>query len=378
MFSDGVVDLIESGVINCKKKTLLADKAVTSFCIGTRRLYDYVDNNPFFEFRPTEFTNDPFNVARNAKMVAINAAIEVDLTGQVCADSIGGMFYSGIGGQVDFIRGAARSEGGKPIIVLRSTAKNDTISRIAPVLSEGAGVVTTRGDVHFVVTEYGVAELWGKNVRERALALIAIAHPKFRAELLEEAKQRNLLYQDQMMPTPSVYPAQWETETTLRDGTHLSLRPIRPTDEPLMKDLFYACSEATIYHRFFMHVKTMPHSKLQRFVNVDYANEMAIVGLVNEEGQNRIICVGRYALDHAANMAEVAFLVRDDFQGKGIGTFLLHHLMNVAQSQGIAGFTAEILADNRAMIHVLHKSGCEMKTSLAEGIYHLEFRFNEV
>jgi acyl-CoA hydrolase len=169
MFSDGVIDLIESGVITCARKTFLPGKVVASFCMGTRRLHDYVDNNPFFEFRPVEFTNDPFTIARNAKMVSVNSALEVDLTGQVCADSIGINFCSGIGGQVDFTRGAARSENGKPIIVLRSTAKGGTVSRIVPNLRPGAGVVTTRGDVHYVVTEYGVADLWGKSVRDRAL-----------------------------------------------------------------------------------------------------------------------------------------------------------------------------------------------------------------
>jgi acyl-CoA hydrolase len=189
MFSDGLIDLIETGVIDGSKKGFLDGKVVTSFCMGSQRLYSYIDNNPLFEFHPIDFTNDPFNIARNNKMVAINAALEVDLTGQICSDSIGHTFYSGIGGQVDFIRGASRSEGGKPIIVLPSTAKNGSVSRIVPTLKDGAGVVTTRGDVHFIVTEYGIADLWGKNIRERALSLISIAHPQFRDRLLEEAKR---------------------------------------------------------------------------------------------------------------------------------------------------------------------------------------------
>lgn len=183
MVSDGIIPLIESGVITNRKKTLLPGKTVTSFVLGSHELFDYIDNNPFFEFRPTQFTNDPFTIARNRKMVAINSAIEIDLTGQVCADSMGYKFYSGFGGQTDFIRGAARSEGGKPIIALPSTAKDDTISRITPHLREGAGVTTTRGDVHYVATEYGVVNLHGKTVRERIEALISIAHPKFRPEL---------------------------------------------------------------------------------------------------------------------------------------------------------------------------------------------------
>ncbi len=193
MLSDGVVDLIETGIINCEKKTLHPGKVIVGFVLGTKKLYDFIDNNPVFEFHPNAYTNDPFIIAQNDKMVAINSAIEVDLTGQVCADSIGYTFYSGIGGQVDFIRGAARSKGGKPIIALPATAKNGQISRIVPHLKEGAGVVTSRGDVHYVVTEYGVAYLHGKTIRERARALINIAHPKFREELERFAKEKKYL-----------------------------------------------------------------------------------------------------------------------------------------------------------------------------------------
>jgi len=199
MFSDGLVDLVESGVVTGARKAIDTGKIVTSFCMGSRRLYDFVDDNPSIDFRSVEYTNDPFVIARNPRMVAINAALEVDLTGQVCADSLGFDFYSGIGGQVDFIRGSARSEGGKPVIVLRSTASRNSISRIVPHLKEGAGVVTSRGDVHYVVTEYVVADLWGKPARERAQALIAIAHPAFRDELLEEA------YGHKLVPRPRAW-----------------------------------------------------------------------------------------------------------------------------------------------------------------------------
>lgn len=183
MVSDGVMELMERGVITGRCKTLHKGKVVTTFILGSQALYEYVADNPAFEVHPVDHTNDPFVIAQNEKMVAINSAIEVDLSGQVCADSIGYQIYSGIGGQVDFIRGAARSRGGKPIIALPSTAKGGTISRIVPYLKEGAGVVTTRGDVHYVVTEYGVAYLHGRNLRERAEALIRIAHPRFREEL---------------------------------------------------------------------------------------------------------------------------------------------------------------------------------------------------
>lgn len=193
MVSDGVMEAIEAGIITGARKTFHPYKVVITFALGSRRLYDFIDNNPIFEAHPTDYVNHPFNVARNDNMVAINSAIEVDITGQVCSDSIGTYIYSGFGGQVDFIRGAAHSKGGKPIIALPSTAKEGEMSRIVPFLKKGAGVVTTRGDVRYVVTEYGVAYLFGKNLQERTRALINIAHPKFRPDLIREAKARNLL-----------------------------------------------------------------------------------------------------------------------------------------------------------------------------------------
>lgn len=193
MLSDSAIPLIESGVLNGSRKSIHRGKIILSFVLGTRKLFEYVDNNPLFEFHPNKYTNDPWVVSQNHKMVAINSALQVDITGQVCADSIGTYFYSGIGGQVDFIRGASHSKGGKPIIAIPSTAKNGTVSRIAPVLDPGAGVVTSRGDVHYVITEHGVAYLHGKTIRQRVEAMIQVADPKFRTELEDYAMQTKLL-----------------------------------------------------------------------------------------------------------------------------------------------------------------------------------------
>lgn len=189
MFSDGLIDLVQEGVVNGEKKTLHTGKIIAGFVLGTKRSYDFIDNNPIFEFHPQEYVNDPFLIAKNNKMVAINSAIEIDLTGQVCSDSIGTRFYSGIGGQVDFVRGAAHSEGGKPIIALPSATKDLKFSKIVPTLKPGAGVVTSRGDVHYVVTEYGIADLFGKTIQERVKSLIEISHPAFREQLTEFAKK---------------------------------------------------------------------------------------------------------------------------------------------------------------------------------------------
>jgi len=194
MFSDGLIELIELGVVNGEKKTFLPNKVVSSFVIGTKKVFDFIDNNPLIEFRSSKFVNDPFNIARNDKMVSINSAIQVDLSGQVCSDSMGTRIFSGFGGQLDFIRGAMRSKGGKPIIAFASTTKNDTISKIVPTLTQGSGVVTTRGDVQYIITEYGIADLYGKTLRERTKLLINIAHPNFREELERKAREFKWLW----------------------------------------------------------------------------------------------------------------------------------------------------------------------------------------
>ena len=193
MVSDGVMEAIEDGIITGAKKTFHPHKVILTFILGSNKLYKFANNNPTFEAHPVDYVNHPFNISQNETMVAINSAVEVDITGQVCSDSIGTYIYSGFGGQVDFIRGAAHSKKGLPIIALPSTAKKGEISRIVPFLKRGAGVVTTRGDVMYVVTEYGVAYLHGKNLKERTEALINIAHPNFKDDLIKEAKDRHLI-----------------------------------------------------------------------------------------------------------------------------------------------------------------------------------------
>ena len=381
MFSDGVVDLVNEGIITCDKKTIHEGKIIASFCIGSKKLYKFVDNNPMVEFHPSDYTNDPFIISKNNRMVAINSALEIDLTGQVCADSMGHVFYSGIGGHCDFMRGAARSKGGKPIIVMPSTAKNGEVSRIVPFLSQGAGIVETRGDIHYVVTEYGIAYLYGRTIRERVLELINIAHPKFRTELLKKAKELNYIYQDQLemsLKRDVVYPKRWETQAIMKDGTLIFFRPIKPTDEPSMKEFFYSLSEESIYLRFFTIVKAMPHKRLQYFSNVDYKWTMAIAGFVKEKGIEKLIAVGRYGMPRNSNMAEVAFLVHDDYQGIGIGKFLLNYLIKIAKANNVKGFTAEVLPENRKMLDIFYKSGYEIKSKLAEGNYYISFDFESV
>ena len=370
MFSDGFMELALSGVINNSRKSIHTGKTVASFCMGSQALYDYVDNNPSIEFHPTEYTNDPFIISRNDNMMAINSAIEVDLSGQVCADSLGTMFYSGIGGQVDFVRGAARSKGGKPIIAMPSTAKDDSVSRISVHLKSGAGVVTTRGDVHYIVTEWGIAYLHGKNIRERAMALIGVAHPKFRKALLEEAKRINYIYKDQILPEEGVvYPEDLETVMTTSDGAELVVRPVRPTDEEMLSDMFYDLSDQTIINRFFSMLKSMPHRKLQTLCCIDYVSEMSLVAIAGVPSKQKIVGLGSYHVDLATQKAEIAFLVADAWQGKGIGTYLMQSLVKIARSRNLKGLTAEVLRDNVAMIALMHKSGIPPKSTPAGGSY---------
>jgi acyl-CoA hydrolase/GNAT superfamily N-acetyltransferase len=378
MISDGVIDLIESGAINGRKKTLHQGKAVTSFCMGSRRLYDFVNDNPFFEFLPTEYVNDPFVIARNDRMISINSALQVDLTGQVCADSIGTRFYSGIGGQVDFIRGAARSKDGRSILALPSTAKEGTLSRIVPVLTEGAGVVTTRGDVHTVVTEYGVAELKGRTVRERTLALLSIAHPKFREELLAAAKQRKFVTVDQI-PWPQggkPYPAELESVETFK-GVEIRFRPIKPSDERLLREFFYSHSADTVYQRYHAPLKSLTPQQIQQLCTLDYDQQMALVGFTSEGGTEKMAAVGRYVLDRSTGLAEVAFTIHDDLQCRGIGTWLLQRLIEIARPRGIRGFVGYVLSSNVRMLNLFHRCGLPVESTLETGIYTVTIRFPE-
>ncbi|MBN2185806.1 MAG: GNAT family N-acetyltransferase [Candidatus Krumholzibacteriota bacterium] len=378
MFSDGIIDLVESGVINNRKKTIHNGKIIGTFCMGSQRLYDFVDDNPLIEFHPCDYTNDPFIIARNDKMISVNGAIQVDMTGQVCADSIGEYFYSGIGGQVDFVRGAARSKGGKPVIVMPSTAKEGTVSRIVPFLDQGAGVVTSRGDVHYIATEFGIVNLHGKNLRERALALISIAHPDFRDELLDYAKKRNLVHMDQMtMAIPgSVYPEQYE-EARVFEGGKIFFRPVKPTDEAIQREFFYSLSDESLYFRFFNRIKSMPHEKVQPMVNIDFREEISIVGLLGEAGNEVMVAIGGFKVDPNDNVAEVAFVVRDDWQRHGIGSFLMRKLVEIAKERGLDGFKAEVLAQNRKMLDIFHKCGYPVMTRPEDGSYSIYIDFSK-
>ena len=371
LLTEGVVDLVEEGVITCAKKTINRGKIIASFAMGTRRLYDFIDNNPMVEFYESDYVNNPLIISQHKKMVAINQALEVDLTGQVCADSLGYRFYSGLGGQADFMRGAMLSEGGKAITVIPSTAKDGKISRIKEFLTSGAGVVLTRGDVDYVVTEYGVAHLRGKTIRERALSLISIANPKFRNRLLNWAKKRNYVPKE-VLPFPEVeYPEELKRYVTLKDGSRVLLRPIMPSDVTLKQHFFYALSKESIKRRYLGSLSLMPLRRIWPYVVVDYVNEMSIVGTIVENENETIIAMGSYSRIPNTETAEISLVVRDDWQNKGLGTILFNYLAEIARKRGIKSFTAWILLENTRMMHILRKSGYPIRYRIEGNLYYV-------
>ncbi|MEN6432284.1 MAG: GNAT family N-acetyltransferase [Smithella sp.] len=377
LLSDGLVYLIKTGVINNSRKTIDHGKSVAAFCMGTRETYDFLDNNPSIALRTLDYTNSQLIMSRIENMVAINSALEIDLSGQATSESIGGVFYSGIGGHQDFMRGALFSRNGKTILALKSTSRNDTISRIVPALKEQAGITLNRADTRYVVTEYGIAYLHGKNIRERAMSLIAIAHPKFRPWLIEEAKKRGLIFKDQaFIPGKrGEYPDDLETYVSTKTGVQIFIRPVKISDEELLKDFFYSLSDKSIERRFISSRKDMPHERLQNFVVIDYTKELVLVVISGDRDNPIIVGVGQYGIDESTHTAEVAFAVRDDQQNSGIGFELLKYLTYLAKRQGLLGFTADVLVENKPMLHVFEKGGFDIKRKIDSGVYELSLKF---
>ena len=355
MISDGVIELIQNGVINNRAKTFHPGKAVVSFCMGTKRLYDFVHNNPHVEFYPSSYVNKPTNIAKNEKLVSINSALEVDLTGQVVADSIGHDFYSGIGGQVDFVTGATLSKGGKPIIALPSTAKNGTVSRIVANIKEGAGVVTSRGNVHYIVTEFGIASLKGKSIRERALELIRVAHPKFREELLN-AVRKHYWVPDYQTKYATDIPELGELQLQEVDihSTTFYLRPLNPADERRLQEFFYSHTKETLRLRYNFIPQGMSRQNSCDLVSVDQTKDVAST-IVDQQGSSvKIEAVGRYYLN-PGNSCEVAFITRENQQGKGMASRLMKQMISIAKQRGLLKMVAFVRSENKPMISVFEQ-----------------------
>ena len=376
---DALLDLIESGAVTNRQKKTFPGKVVASCCIGTRRLYDFVHENPDVELHPTEVVNDPAFIASNDKMVSISPAIELDLTGQVCADSQGHRIFSGFGGYADFMDGADLSNGGKKIVVIPSTSPDGSRSRIVPQLTPGSGVVMSRASVQYVVTEFGTADLLGLSIRERTVALIDIAHPRFRKQLMSDAKRMHYVYEDQVLSDDQrrLYPDRWETKHGFKDGLNVRFRPIKPTDERALQELYYFMPREDVRTRFFLPMKAFPHRDVQSMCNIDYLNQMTIVGTLGEGGAESIMAVAHYIREEGRDTAEVDFAVNRKYQNTGIGSFLMNYLIEIARANGVKGFDAFILRTNMGMIRVFRKTGFNMLTELQEDdVLHIQLRFD--
>jgi acyl-CoA hydrolase/GNAT superfamily N-acetyltransferase len=356
VITDAIIPLLEKGILTGRRKTHQPRKIVTSFAMGSKRLYDLIDRNPLFSFQPIDEVCDPGTIAAQHRMVSVTQAFAVDLTGQVCADQFNGDFYSGIAAQGEFLRGASRSEGGKPIICLASTEDDGKTSRIRAVLRPGEGVAVARTDVHYVITEYGIAYLFGKSIRERAMALIEIAHPQSRHELFEQAQALGYLPPDQTLKNMRAYPVEEERTVILKDKRSVMLRPAVSTDAEAVRTLFHSLSDLDVFTRFFRKIRGLSSVEVQRLCNVNFENEVAFVAVTGARENPQIVAHACYFIDPSTNLAETAFMVHPEWQGCGLGTVLQQHMADHAKARGVRGFVAEILASNPNMIR-LARSG---------------------
>lgn len=366
VITDSLLELLESGAVTGNKKSLYPGRVVTSYCIGSQKLYDLVNNNPLFNFLPIEQVADAGVVRQNNKMVSLTQAFSIDLTGQVCTDQFGGQFYGGVSTQPEFLRGASLAKDGKPIVCLRSTTADESESCIRPLLPEGEGVTVARSDVHYVVTEYGIAYLFGKSIRERAIALIEIAHPKFRAHLLEEAKKLGYAHPEQRLDTLRPYLVEEERTVSLKGGRQVLLRPARASDAMGMKEIFYQMSQHDVYTRFFRRVNALSFKEAQRLCNVNFETEVAFVAVTGTRENETVVGSCCYFLNPSTNLAEVAFMIIPEWQSSGLGGAFQMRMMEFAKKKGVRGFVADILSENSKMI-ALAKRACDNVTVHKDG-----------
>jgi acyl-CoA hydrolase/RimJ/RimL family protein N-acetyltransferase len=366
IITDSIIPLIERGIVTGAKKSMHRGKIVASYCLGTRRLYDLIDSNPMFSFHPIEYVSDLSRIARQYRMVSVTQAFAVDLTGQICSDQFQGEFYSGVSTQPEFIRGTANAGGGKPIICLPSTTDDGKISRICPLLLAGEGVTVARSDVHYVITEYGIAYLFGKSIRERTLSLIEIAHPEFRPWLLDEAKRLNYLPKHQTLKSSIAYPVGEERTVMVKSRTPVMIRPARASDVEGLQDVFYQMSPQDIYTRFFRILRSLSESEAQFLCNVNYDTEVAFVAVTGTRENEKIAGSSTYFVNPSTNTAEVAYMIAPEWQGMGLGRALQERMTEYAKVRGLRGFTAEILLENAKMIG-LAKIACNNVTFQRHG-----------
>jgi len=376
--TNDIMRLVSMGVITNRKKGFNNGKLVASSAIGTSDLYEYLDDNPSIEFYPSDYVNDPGIISRHNKMVSINIAMAMDLTGQVAADALAYNHFSGVTGMLDFIRGASRSDGGKSILLLTSTTVDGKKSRIVPMLSD-TDIVVPRGDVKYVVTEYGAVNLFGKSLQERAMAMISIAHPDFRGELLSEAKKMGLLGAERTLSESvhGIYPIKLE-ETREIDGDLITIRPAKPVDERRIQEHFYNQDKNDIYSRFFQARTRFVRNDLERMFQIDYIKNLTLLAVVGEFGFGKVVAVGEYLLDPAKNIAEIAFSVSKNWQEKGLGKLLMRKLCESARENGISGLIAYTMPRNKGMIKLFKSLPYNVSTVYDGEVVELTCMFNEV
>lgn len=374
ILTDGIIELMKKGVIDNSRKSINKGKTIGTYCLGKQETYNFINDNPAIELRRIDYVNNLMTIAKHDNMTAINTVLQIDLTGQATNESLGNVFYSGIGGFANFMRATPLAKKGKTIIAMKSTARKGEVSKIVPNLLEGSGVSLHRADVQYVVTEYGIAYLQGKNLRERAMELISIAHPDFRPWLIEEAKARNLIYKDQkLVPGPrGKYIEEYEAHRETKTGLEILLRPIKISDEPRLRDFFNSLSDQSLYLRFFTPRKYVPHESLQDIISVDNAKGVSIVAIIKQEESEKIIGLGQYFINDTDYSAEVGFATSDNYKNNGIAATLLTHLTYLAQKNGLLGFTATVLSENRSMIKVLKRMGFTHKTTEYGGVSEFE------
>ncbi|MEE8415488.1 MAG: GNAT family N-acetyltransferase [Desulfobacterales bacterium] len=375
--TEDILHLIERGVITNRKKGYNEGKLVASSAIGTENLYEFLHDNPSIEFHPSDYVNDPGVISRHNKMVSINVLMAMDFSGQAAADALPYNHFSGVTGMLDFVRGSAQSEKGKSILILTSTSRDGTKSRIVPTLNDTA-IVVPRGDVHYVVTEYGAVNLFGKSLEERTLAMISIAHPDFRDELFQAAKNMNLLDSNRRRShfSHGIYPFKIE-ETREIDGEVVTIRPVKPVDQRRIQEHFYNLDKKDVISRFFHDKSSFVRDEMEELSQIDYIKNLTLVAIVGEFGFGRVVAVGEYLLDAEENNAEIAFSVNRDFQGKGIGKILIKKLAEAARENGISGMHAYTSSRNKPMVKLFKMLPYKTQTSIDGGILRLSCKFDE-
>jgi acyl-CoA hydrolase len=375
-FTDPLMDLIQSGAVTNRRKESYRGKSLTSYAFGTPELFAWLHNNPLVEFQRIDKVFNPQIIGRNPRFVTIIAARKVDLYGRVGLYAGKGNIATGPSEVLDFFNGAELSEKGRSIFALTSRGPKGE-PNILPSIADWPNQFGMTESVSTVVTEHGVAYLEGRTVRERAQALIEVAHPDDRAKLVDEAKKRKMVYPDQIFLAESarLYPVEISATLIFKGDVRVRFRAIKPSDEEGMRHLFYRFSDESSYYRYFHSVRSMPHAKMQEYVNVDWSRDLSIVGLVGEEGEGRIIAEGRYLGIPGSLLAELVFVVDENYQSFGIATTLYGMLSRLAKERGLKGFTADVLFDNLAMMKVFHKGELPVRAHLEGGVYHLTIPF---